>query len=51
MAAFAAWFAPADTAGPWACAAHGVGTLISGGVGYWIGSETTRTIFELVAEE
>lgn len=48
--AFAAWFAPADVAGPWAWAAHGVGTLIAGGVGYWIGSETTRTIYELVAE-
>jgi hypothetical protein len=50
-AAFAAWFAPADTAGPWAWAAHGVGTLISGGIGYWVGSEATRTIYELVAEE
>ena len=49
-AAFAAWFAPADSAGPWAWAAHGVGTLVAGGVGYWIGSETTRTIYELVAE-
>ena len=46
--AFAAWFAPADTAGPWAWAAHGVGTLIAGGVGYWVGSETTRYIYELV---
>jgi pyruvate-formate lyase-activating enzyme len=30
-AAFAAWFAPGDAAGPWAWAAHGVGTLIAGG--------------------
>lgn len=50
-AAFAAWFTPADAAGPWAWAAHGVGTLIAGGVGYWAGSETTRTIYELVVEE
>jgi hypothetical protein len=49
-AAFAAWFAPGDAAGPWAWAAHGVGTLIAGGVGYWAGSETTRTIYELVVE-
>jgi hypothetical protein len=49
-AAFAAWFAPGDAAGPWAWAAHGVGTLIAGGVGYWAGSTTTRTIYELVVE-
>src|SRR6476661_5464902 len=50
-AAFATWFTPADVAGPWAWAAHGVGTLVAGGVGYWIGSETSRTIYELVLEE
>lgn len=49
--AFAAWWAPADVAGPWAWAAHGVGTLAAGGVGYWVGSETSRTIYELVVEE
>jgi hypothetical protein len=49
-AAFAAWFTPGDAAGPWAWAAHGVGTLIAGGIGYWFGSETTRYIYELVAE-
>jgi hypothetical protein len=49
-ASFAAWFAPADTAGPWAWAAHGVGTLVSGAIGYWIGSETTRIIYELAVE-
>lgn len=49
-AAFAAWFTPADVAGPWAWAAHGVGTLIAGGIGYWIGSEFTRTIYELAVE-
>ncbi|HWA82536.1 MAG TPA: hypothetical protein VG820_03820, partial [Fimbriimonadaceae bacterium] len=46
-AAFAAWFAPADGAGPWAWAAHGVGTLAAGGVGYWVGSSTTRYIYEI----
>ena len=50
-AAFAAWFTPADVAGPWAWAAHGVGTLVAGGVGYWVGSGITRTIYELVVEE
>lgn len=49
--AFAAWFTPADTAGPLAWAAHGVGTLVAGGVGYWVGSETTRYIYELVLAE
>ena len=49
-AAFAAWWTPADVAGPWAWAGHGVGTLIAGGIGYWVGSATTRTIYELVAE-
>ncbi|WP_242656513.1 eCIS core domain-containing protein [Ruminiclostridium hungatei] len=50
-AAFAAWWTPADVAGPWAWVAHGVGTLIAGGVGYWAGSGITRTIYELVIEE
>jgi hypothetical protein len=49
-AAFAAWWTPADVAGPWAWAGHGVGTLVSGGIGYWIGSQTMRTIYELVLE-
>ena len=49
--AFAAWWTPADVAGPWAWVAHGVGTLIAGGVGYWVGSGITRTIYELVIEE
>jgi hypothetical protein len=49
-AAFAAWWTPADTAGPWAWLGHGVGTLIAGGVGYFIGSKTTRYIYELAVE-
>jgi hypothetical protein len=49
-AAFAAYWTPADAAGPWAWAAHGVGTLIAGGIGYWFGSTVTRNIYELVVE-
>lgn len=48
--AFAAWFAPADVAGPWAWAAHGVGTLAAGAAGYWAGSHVTRMIYELTVE-
>jgi hypothetical protein len=47
---FVAYWTPADAAGPWAWAAHGVGTLIAGGVGYWLGSKVTRHIYELVVE-
>jgi hypothetical protein len=50
-AGFSTVFAPADTAGPWAWAAHGVGVLIAGGIGYWTGSSTTRTIYEIIVEE
>jgi hypothetical protein len=50
-AAFAALWAPADVAGPVAWAVHGVGTLVAGGIGYWVGSEVTRTIYELIVEE
>jgi hypothetical protein len=49
-AAFAAYWTPADVAGPWAWLAHGVGTLVAGGVGYWFGSEVTRYIYELAVE-
>ena len=50
-AGFSEVFAPADAAGPWAWAAHGVGLLIAGGIGYWIGSSTTRTIYEIIVED
>jgi hypothetical protein len=50
-AEFAVWFTPADVAGPWAWAAHGVGTLIAGGVGYWVGSNITREIYEFVVDD
>ncbi len=49
-AGFSEVFAPADVAGPWAWAAHGVGLLVAGGIGYWIGSSTTRTIYEIIVE-
>jgi hypothetical protein len=48
--AFATWFAPADAAGPWAWAAHGVGTLGAGAIGYFAGSEITKTVYELTVE-
>lgn len=49
-AAFTALWAPADVVGPWAWAGHGVGVLVAGGIGYWIGSKTVRTVYELVVE-
>jgi hypothetical protein len=49
--AFAAWFTPADTAGPWAWAAHGLGTLGAGAIGYFAGSRITRKIYELVVDD
>lgn len=50
-AAFAELWTPADTAGPWAWLAHGVGTLVSGAIGYWVGSDTVRTVYEFVIED
>ncbi|UOE42998.1 hypothetical protein [Agromyces larvae] len=50
-AAFSAMWAPADVAGPWAWAAHGAGALVAGGIGYWVGAEITRTVYELVIEQ
>lgn len=46
--AFGVWFAPADAAGPYAWAAHGLGSLAAGAVGYWAGSEVADTIYEVV---
>ena len=48
---FAAWYTPADAAGPWAWAGHGVGTLVAGGIGYYVGSEVTENVYELVVDE
>jgi hypothetical protein len=48
--AFAAWYAPADVAGPWAWLGHGVGTLGAGAIGYMVGSEVTKTVYELTIE-
>jgi hypothetical protein len=49
-AAFSALWTPADTAGPWAWAAHGVGALVAGGIGYWVGAEATRYVYRLVVQ-
>jgi hypothetical protein len=46
--AFSAMWVPADIAGPWAWAIHGVGMLVSGAVGYWIGSGATRHVYRLI---
>jgi len=48
---FAAWFTPEDTAGPWAWVAHGVGTLLAGGVGYFIGSKTAVTVYKFIIKD
>jgi hypothetical protein len=48
--AFAAWYTPADVAGPWAWLGHGVGTLVAGGVGYFVGSNAAREFYELTVE-
>jgi hypothetical protein len=48
--AFAAWYAPADVAGPWAWLGHGAGTLVAGGVGYFAGSNAARELYELTVE-
>jgi peptidoglycan hydrolase-like protein with peptidoglycan-binding domain len=48
---FALWWTPADVAGPAAWAVHGVGTLVAGGVGYFVGSNITTYVYELVLEE
>ena len=50
-AAPSAWWTPADAAGPVAWVIHGVGTLVAGGVGYFVGSEATTYIYELIVEE
>lgn len=47
---FAAWYTPADVAGPWAWVGHGVGTLVAGGVGYFVGSNVAREAYELTVE-
>jgi hypothetical protein len=47
---FAEAAAPANGTGPWGWAAYGVGVLISGGIGYWVGSESTKMVYELVLE-
>lgn len=48
--AFAAWYTPADVAGPWAWLGHGVGTLVAGGVGYFAGSHIAKSVYEITVE-
>jgi hypothetical protein len=48
--AFAAWYTPADVAGPWAWLGHGVGTIVAGGVGYFAGSHAAKSLYELTVE-
>lgn len=48
---FAAFFTPADTAGPWAWVAHGLGTLVASAVGYTVGSEISTWVYDLQIEE
>lgn len=50
-AAFSALWTPVDVAGPWAWAAHGVGALVAGGIGFWVGSEVTRYVYRLTIRE
>ena len=42
-----AWFAPADIAGPWAWAGHGVVVVVAGAGGYMLGSEVTETVYDI----
>jgi len=41
---------PTNAAGPWAWAANAVGNVISGGVGYWAGSEIVETVYDLAID-
>ncbi|QPJ62393.1 MAG: DUF4157 domain-containing protein [Candidatus Nitronauta litoralis] len=50
-AIFAEVWTPADAAGPVAWAIHGVGTLVAGGIGYYVGSETTAWVYEITVED
>ena len=47
---FALWWAPADVAGPEAWVVHVVGTLASGGIGYFVGSWTAGELYEIAIE-
>lgn len=49
-AAFAELWTPADAAGPWAWLVHGVGSLLAGGIGYFVGSETTTYVYDLAID-
>jgi hypothetical protein len=47
---FASVAAPVNATGPWGWAAYGLGTLVTGAAGYMVGSEVTKTVYELVVE-
>lgn len=47
---FAWWWAPADVAGPEAWVVHVVGTLASGGIGYFVGSWYAGELYEIAIE-
>jgi hypothetical protein len=49
--AFAAWYTPADAAGPWAWVGHGAGTLIAGGVGYFVFENVAKSAYELIVDD
>ena len=51
VAGFSEIFGAAYILGPWAWAADGVGALVAGGIGFWVGSSTTRTIYEIIVED
>ena len=41
---------PTNVAGPWAWAANAVGNVVSGGVGYWAGSEIVEIVYDLAVD-
>lgn len=48
---FASYARPLLAGGPKGIVLYGAGMLIAGGIGYWVGSGTTRTIYDLVIED
>jgi len=41
---------PTNVAGPWAWAANAVGNVVSGGIGYWAGSEIVEIVYDLAVD-
>ena len=46
--AFAIAWTPADVAGPVAWSGHGAGTLVAGGIGYYVGDSIAETIYDYI---